>query len=82
MINVINRHVGQALKELRRQSGKTQEQIASLLSVPQSFVSKVETGERSLKLYEAYAYADALGIDVAELVAAVGEQTAAFGGEE
>ncbi len=82
MINVINRHVGQALKELRRQSGKTQEQIASLLSVPQSFVSKVETGERSLKLYEAYAYADALGIDVAELVAAVGEQIAAFGGEE
>lgn len=82
MINVINRHVGQALKELRRQSEKTQEQIASLLSVPQSFVSKVETGERSLKLYEAYAYADALGIDVAELVAAVGEQIAAFGGEE
>ncbi|MBF1331162.1 MAG: XRE family transcriptional regulator, partial [Megasphaera micronuciformis] len=35
------------------------------------FVSKVESGERGLKLGEVYSYAEALGIDVFKLVEAV-----------
>ena len=36
--------------------------------MPQSFVSKIETGERSLKVYEQFAYARALGISSEALV--------------
>ena len=38
---------------------------------PQSFVSKVESGERSLHLCEVVDYARALGIDAQALIAAV-----------
>lgn len=42
------------------------------LGVPQSFISKVETGERSLRVYEQFVYADALGITVETLVRKLG----------
>ena len=42
------------------------------LRVPQSFISKVETGERSLRVYEQFAYAEALGITVRVLVQRLG----------
>lgn len=43
-------------------------ELAKKLRVPQSFISKVETGERSLRVYEQFAYAEALGITVGVLV--------------
>ena len=46
----------------------TQVELAKKLRVPQSFISKVETGERSLRVYEQFAYAEALGITVGVLV--------------
>ena len=67
-----NKVVGKALRDLRIKAGLTQQQVAGKLSEPQSFVSKVETAERSLKLWEVFSYADALGIDVSELVSIVG----------
>lgn len=36
------------LKEARKAAGMTQEQVAKKLDRPQSFVSKVETGERRI----------------------------------
>ena len=36
------------IKELREKNGYTQKNIADFLSVDQSFVSKIENGERSL----------------------------------
>ncbi len=44
----------------------TQVDLARRLDVPQSFISKVETGERALKLYEQFDYARALGIGIAD----------------
>jgi transcriptional regulator with XRE-family HTH domain len=40
------------LRELRRTSGLTQVQVAEQLRVPQSFVSKYESGERRLDVIE------------------------------
>lgn len=68
---VANKICGTCLAELRKSVGLTQVNLAERLGVPQSFISKVETGERSLKLYEQFDYAAALGIEVHDLVSAV-----------
>ena len=36
------------LKEMRKQAGLQQEQIAAFLGVTQTYISKVETGEQNL----------------------------------
>lgn len=49
------------LRELRREAGLTQVEVAERLRVPQSFVSKYESGERRLDVVELKHVADALG---------------------
>lgn len=63
-----NRTCGKCLSQIRREQGITRVELAKKLRVPQSFISKVETGERSLRVYEQFAYAEALGITVGVLV--------------
>lgn len=63
-----NRTCGKCLSQIRREQGITQVELAKKLRVLQSFISKVETGERSLRVYEQFAYAEALGITVGVLV--------------
>lgn len=67
-----NKACGRCLARLRRESGLTQVELAARLAVPQSYVSKIETGERSLRAYELFWYADALGADVHSLVSSLG----------
>lgn len=52
------------LRELRQEAGLTQVQVATRLDVPQSFVSKYETGERRLDVVELRHVAEALGVTV------------------
>lgn len=40
------------LRDIRREAGLTQVDVAEKLSVPQSFVSKYESGERRLDVIE------------------------------
>ena len=63
-----NKVCGRALSYMRIESGMTQVELARRLDVPKSFVSKVETGERALKVYEQFDYARALGIGIADFV--------------
>ncbi|GHU07447.1 hypothetical protein AGMMS50225_04380 [Betaproteobacteria bacterium] len=44
------------LRELRENSGLTQVQLAQRLGKPQSYVSKVESGERNMDFLEVRAY--------------------------
>jgi transcriptional regulator with XRE-family HTH domain len=53
------------LKELRAGKGLTQEDVAERLHLPQSYVSKVETGERRMDFVETAAFCDAIGVDLA-----------------
>ena len=46
------RNVVQNLQRTRRESGLTQVEVAKKLKKPQSFVSKVERGERRLDVVE------------------------------
>lgn len=62
----LNKKCGIALANMRKDNGLTQIELAKRLNKPQSFVSKIETGERSLRLYEQFSYANALGLPISE----------------
>ena len=61
------------LRSIRERQGVTQLALAMKLGLPQSLVSKIETGTRALKLSEVFKYAEALGCDVNILMNEVGE---------
>ncbi len=52
----------QQLRDVRKEAGLTQEQVAERLHQTQSFVSKCERGERRLDIVEVRAFCLALGI--------------------
>lgn len=56
------------LKKTRRDAGVTQEQLAKKLKATQSFLSKVERGERRLDFIELRKWLRALGVPLLEFV--------------
>lgn len=56
------------LYSLRIGAGLKQTELAEILDVPQSFVSKIETGERRLDLVELNAVVQAMGATLTEFV--------------
>ena len=56
------------LKEIRLEAGLRQVDLAELLGVPQSLVSKYETGERTLDIFELRNISQVLGIPFALFV--------------
>ena len=66
-----NKLIGACLRDQRRKAGLNQADAAQLLNVPQSTISKMESGERSLLFFELFAYAEALGIEPGELFRAI-----------
>lgn len=56
------------LRELRTDKGFTQVQLSESLRMPQSFVSKYETGERRLDMVEVRAVCESLGITLSLFV--------------
>lgn len=59
------------LRNARRDRGLTQAAVASLLGKPQSFVAKVENGERRLDVIEFVYFARILSLDPAEILQTV-----------
>ena len=57
------------LKEARVAKELTQKDVAKLLGLPQSYVSKYESGERRLDFAEAAEVCDALGISFEDFAA-------------
>jgi len=53
---------------LRLSAGITQQQLSDILKVPQSYVSKIETGERRIDLIELREICRALNSDLIEFV--------------
>lgn len=66
-----NKVIGRCLRDEREARDLHQSDVASALGRPQSFVSKLERGERKLQFAEIFSYAKALGMDIRELVSDV-----------
>lgn len=68
-----DRRIRETLVNIRRASGLTQTELASLIEMKQSYICKYEKGKRSLKVTEFVKIARALGkcpsdiLDLAEL---------------
>ncbi len=56
------------LKEMRQKHGVTQVELAKKLGVPQSFVSKYESGERQLDILELRQICQLVGISFDDFV--------------
>lgn len=59
------------LKELRLKSGMTQVQIADILQMEQSNVSKIERGERYIDTLFFIDYCKACGVNPADVIASI-----------
>lgn len=62
------------LKDLRDEKHLTQAQLARKLSVPQSFVSKYETGERRLDVIETLQICQALETSINQLLSKISKR--------
>ena len=60
--------LGEKLAELRNKCGLSQENVAEYLNVDQSYVSKIEKGERSIDSVSLEALADLYLIPVSDLL--------------
>lgn len=56
------------LRIAREAAGLTQAELGGRLAKPQTFVSKIELGERSISLLEAEKLCEVLGIEVSSLL--------------
>ena len=56
------------LRDVRKATGLTQEQVAKYLQQTQSFVSKCERGERRIDIIELRAFCKAIGIPFEDFI--------------
>lgn len=68
MDTIANIVIGQHLRRLRECAGLSQYEVAHRCQLSQSFVSKIEQGERTLLFSEMFLYAEALGLSCDELL--------------
>lgn len=61
-----------ALVERRKAAGMTQTEVAEKLGRPQSYIAKIEGGERRLDLVELMDLADVIRLDVPNLLRQLG----------
>ncbi|WP_295218002.1 helix-turn-helix domain-containing protein [uncultured Brevundimonas sp.] len=59
-----------AMAEARREAGVTQAQLAAILGKPQSYVSKIERGERRIDVVEFLELLEALGVHPTTILSA------------
>jgi len=70
-VSISRSAVAALLRDARLKAGLSQTELADRLGVPQSFVSKYESGERRLDVGEAEAICSSLGISLVEFVSAL-----------
>ena len=68
------KHFLRELRDARKQTGLTQEQLAEALGQRQTYVSKCECGDRRLDVVELRAWVIALGGDLSAFVTALDDR--------
>ena len=66
-----HKRLRELLSQERRRAGLTQVELSRVLRRPQSFVSKIETGERRLDIVELLEILARLGVDPARFLRAL-----------
>lgn len=64
----VRERIGLNLQRLRRERGLSQEELAHRANIHQTYLSGVEQGERNPSVNVLQRVAEALGIDIGELV--------------
>ena len=64
----VRERVGLNLQRLRRETGLSQEELADLAGLHQTYLSGVERGKRNPTIAVLHRIADALGADIEHLV--------------
>lgn len=70
----IDARLGARFEHLRKERGLRQFDVAKSVGASQAVVSKVESGVRSLRVWELLAYADAFDMELEQLTAIVLEE--------
>lgn len=68
------------VREIRKEAGLTQSELANQLNKPQSYVSKYESGERRLDVIELYEVCAACGVQLEVFGRRLGEGLKKFRG--
>jgi transcriptional regulator with XRE-family HTH domain len=63
------RNLGQRIRDLRREAGRSQEAFAQDCGLHRTYVGAIERGEVNLSLLNLYRIADTLEVRIADLVA-------------
>ena len=66
-IKLVKQQFGDRVRELRRDAGFTQEEIADAAELDRSYVGSVERGDRNLSIENVCRLAAAIGVSPAEL---------------
>lgn len=66
--------LGRALRTLRDRAGMTQEQLAALLQMDATYISRIERGRRGVQWLTVQRFLRALGADLHQLADAIDEQ--------
>lgn len=62
------RAIGDRIREVRIERGLSQERLAELAGCHRTYLSLIELGKRNFYIGSLYAIADALGVEIADLV--------------
>lgn len=62
------------LRKARQEAGMLESELAKVLGKPQSYISKIESGERSLDVIEFLSYLNALKLDPIKWLKKVSER--------
>jgi len=68
---------GAFLRQIRTEAGVSQRELALLLRLPQSFISKIESGERQVQVLEFLLLCEKLKVDASVVLARYAASTQA-----
>lgn len=63
-VSMIQEKVGQRIRELRRQLGISQEELASRANLDRTYITSVERGKRNISVVNLEKLANALGVSL------------------
>ena len=76
------RLLGEILARARERAGRKQADIAAALSLPASYLSKIENGTRRVDAIEVIRIAEVIGVDPAEIIRELQDALRATGSRE